>query len=487
MDPEDVSSDPPRPTLSGPRVKTIKRLFAVCRNSCAFPGCVTPIVDADGNVLGEICHIAAQNVGGPRYDTSQDDETRHGFDNLLLLCGNHHKVIDDDEIQYSVAVLAHLKATHEKGAQPAYAPNEVVQELLRKAGGQVYAEIRGGDNSVNVAAANSTLVVNQGISPENARQIALDVFRANCLELRDVAQKVAWQRAEELTDAFLSRLAKEPPEAVAQLADPDMQHVLFVAQREAARAGQAPLSEVLVDLLTKRAKQAERDLLQIVLNESIETASRVTIGQLDALTLIFVLGYTRNLQIRNLEDLKVFFESTISPFALTAASSSAAFQHLEAVRCGSIGITQRNIQQYLTRTYPHCFLKRLPVSEIRKVLNDLDFDILKSLGLFVISEGEDEAQIVPAFDILVEEALKKSELSVSENALKDYYGKLGARAFSDADDDKLSRELHGYADLKRWYEKQPSHFNLTSVGISLAVANLARKGITDYELKTWIN
>lgn len=65
---------------------TIKRLFALSGNRCAFPGCFNSLVDPPGKVTGRICHIRGRNTGGQRFDATQTDTERHGFDNLLLLC-----------------------------------------------------------------------------------------------------------------------------------------------------------------------------------------------------------------------------------------------------------------------------------------------------------------------------------------------------------------------------------------------------------------
>jgi len=54
--------------------------------------------------------------GGPRYDLLQTAAERHGYDNLLLLCGTHHTVIDDDEEAYTVERLMRMKTTHEQNA-----------------------------------------------------------------------------------------------------------------------------------------------------------------------------------------------------------------------------------------------------------------------------------------------------------------------------------------------------------------------------------
>ncbi len=99
--------------MSAPTPKTIKRLFAYSGNKCAFPGCNVELVTADGTVLGEICHINARNAQGPRYDSNQSDKERHGFDNLILLCQNHHKIVDDKPDIYDADSLREIKSIHE--------------------------------------------------------------------------------------------------------------------------------------------------------------------------------------------------------------------------------------------------------------------------------------------------------------------------------------------------------------------------------------
>lgn len=100
--------------MSHPSVPTIKRLFAVSGNECAFPGCATPLVDSpSGKVTGRICHIKARKPGAARYDASQSDDERNAFENLLLMCPIHHDVIDSDVESYTVERLQTIKAQHE--------------------------------------------------------------------------------------------------------------------------------------------------------------------------------------------------------------------------------------------------------------------------------------------------------------------------------------------------------------------------------------
>lgn len=97
-----------------PSEKTIKRLFALSGNLCAFPRCTVPIVESVGTITGEICHIRAQSDGGPRFDETQTIEERHGFENLILLCRHHHKMVDAEPDIYSVEALKDLKRIREE-------------------------------------------------------------------------------------------------------------------------------------------------------------------------------------------------------------------------------------------------------------------------------------------------------------------------------------------------------------------------------------
>ena len=118
--------------MAGPSAATVKRLFAVSGNRCAFPECRLPLVDrASGKVTGRICHIKAESPGGPRHDPEQHDEERHGFANLVLMCPIHHDVIDSDVEKYTVERLLEIKARHEAryagGAEPS---DDVARQFL---------------------------------------------------------------------------------------------------------------------------------------------------------------------------------------------------------------------------------------------------------------------------------------------------------------------------------------------------------------------
>ncbi len=95
------------------KVGTLKALFALSGNVCAYPEC-DRLLAAKGQVgCSDICHIRAANRGGPRYDSRQTDEQRREFDNLILFCPTHHRMVDQDD-DVTVEMLTDWKREHEE-------------------------------------------------------------------------------------------------------------------------------------------------------------------------------------------------------------------------------------------------------------------------------------------------------------------------------------------------------------------------------------
>ena len=91
---------------------TLKKLFALSGNQCAFPKCPQRIFNEHGDLIGDVAHIEAANEEGERYNPDQTDEDRRSFDNLFVLCRNHHRTTDNVE-EYPVERLQEMKRAHE--------------------------------------------------------------------------------------------------------------------------------------------------------------------------------------------------------------------------------------------------------------------------------------------------------------------------------------------------------------------------------------
>jgi len=136
--------------MAEPSKQTIKKLFALSGNLCAFPGCSLPMVENGGAVTGEICHIQAKSEGGPRFNTSFSERDRHAFKNLILLCSHHHKIIDAQPEIYTTEALIELKAIHESAAgRPERAEDNFFAQLLLNAYKNIQIDNNSGNISIN--------------------------------------------------------------------------------------------------------------------------------------------------------------------------------------------------------------------------------------------------------------------------------------------------------------------------------------------------
>jgi hypothetical protein len=99
-------------------LKTQKMLWGRAAGRCSMPECRMELVQSsigvdDQTVIGENCHIVAESDEGPRADPTIPLERRNTYDNLILLCSNHHKLIDSQENECTVAKLREMKSAHE--------------------------------------------------------------------------------------------------------------------------------------------------------------------------------------------------------------------------------------------------------------------------------------------------------------------------------------------------------------------------------------
>ena len=88
----------------------------------------------DASLIGQEAHIVAQKKNGPRGKSTLTDDQRNKYDNLILLCSNHHKLIDDQEIKYTVELLKEYKIKHEK-----WVKKNLSQDIIKQREDEVYS------------------------------------------------------------------------------------------------------------------------------------------------------------------------------------------------------------------------------------------------------------------------------------------------------------------------------------------------------------
>lgn len=96
-----------------PGKETLRKLYLYSGNLCAFPGCDRVMINQEGVMTGRICHIEAAESGGKRFNPKMSNEDRRAFENLVLMCGDHHTIIDSDDQKYTASQVQKIKADHE--------------------------------------------------------------------------------------------------------------------------------------------------------------------------------------------------------------------------------------------------------------------------------------------------------------------------------------------------------------------------------------
>lgn len=187
----------------------------------------------------------------------------------------------------------------------------------------------GGDNSKNIQVIGD---VTYGISYTEARQIALDVFNANCQKMMSEAVQTAEKRANEIVDDFTKKLFEEHPELSVRLKEPSIQYSAFSVIKNYVKTGDTELKERMLRMLIQRMEAKERSMEQIVLDEAIEVLPKLTQDQVNILSLILSAIYIIH-NLTNIDDLKDYINDLMGFYP--TKKSNSIYTHLQYTGCCS--------------------------------------------------------------------------------------------------------------------------------------------------------
>ncbi|WP_324310651.1 LPO_1073/Vpar_1526 family protein [Geobacter sulfurreducens] len=341
-----------------------------------------------------------------------------------------------------------------------------------------------GNSATAIQAGGSVTVINVGVTASEVMEIASNVSKAVFYELTGTAKETASIRVEEITEQVIKKLEMDYPAGLQKAIDPDFQYALFTVQKEYARSGDKDLGDLLVDLLVDRSKQEQRDILQIVLNESLATAPKLTDSHLAALAVIFLFKYTQNFGVGNHQLFGEFLDKHILPFVSKLTKNQAGYQHLEFTGCGSIGFGGQSLESILGTVYQGQFLKGFDKSEISNRPISVGFDprffipclndplkiqvranSKENLEKFIEDQGvssEDKARILELFDL---GKMSESEIKEKIITIRPYMADV----------------------IETWTNSAMQSFTLTSVGMAIGHANIKRLIGEFANLSIWIN
>ena len=466
-----------------------KRLLAeragyICSNPTCRRNQLGPAPGASSKSvnLGKAAHICAAAAGGPRYNELQTAAQRSSIDNGIFLCGGCADLIDKNNgIAHPAEMLLGWKETHINWVQERLNMGDLDGGSFE---GVVWQEISSAVGAVGQA--QTVNIIQSGISYTDARDIALDVYRANYLTLSENAAQIARKRAEELTDEFLAELQKRNAEAIVSLETPGMQHALFSAQKEYARTGDNDLESLLVDILVDRAAAMDRNIRQIVLDEALSVAPKLTSEQMDALTVNFLIVRTENHAINSLETFASYLDSHIAPFIGSLATDTSCYEHLEYTGCGSISLigNLHPIGELYLQRYHGLFVKGFEEEEWKKQLADspdlIQWAVTKCL------HDPSKLQINAINEPVLNEQCQKYGVSDDDKTKLIQLFNLSRMSHNEVKDYILRLRPNLQSLFEVWEKSRMSQLTLTTVGIAVAHANFRRKTGIQLDLNIWV-
>lgn len=338
----------------------------------------------------------------------------------------------------------------------------------------------GGDQSVNIQGRDISI----GLSYGEARQVAMDVFEANFYRLSSIAADVARERAESFLDAYLSEAKAAGTSEIPEAENPDFQYALYTAQKEFAKTGDKDLGALLVRLLVDRTKEHDRTLLQIVLNESLTVAPKLTSDQLDALSLAFLIKHTRRTGMTHVDEFGRYFDKVVLPFVAGAATKTSSYQHLAFASCAAINtFLSNNIESIVRQTYPGLFQQGFTEDRLRET----GFDMVLVPRIAERSSGD---PALLQFSVVDNEGLTAAgeALNLAPTVIDALVSLLGATTMGDPQVKARMLDLWpACASLfEKWTSTPLTGMTLTSVGIAIAHANIQCRTGESFDLSIWI-
>lgn len=326
-----------------------------------------------------------------------------------------------------------------------------------------------GENSKNL---NVMGDYHEGLSYKDARQVALDVFKANSSVYTEIAKKTIDERVVNITDDIFTMIYSELPDTVEKLVEPAVQDTLLKIQKEYAKNDDPALKERLIALLKNRLKADEKDMETIVLDEALEIVPKLTGIQLNILSLYLTVLRILHHEVTNRDTFFHMLTSKILLFYSNRMSKTIEYAHLQYLGCTGIlseGSTYKPIEEIFRNRYAGLFSRGFSREEFYEYMG---IEIQEFQQLITTCQIDKEKY---QFNAMNENVLK---YSIAQSGKQEYeekllqYYKEHIMEVKEIKDD-ISSHVQGFEELADFWKKTSEFksMNLTSVGIEIGLLN----------------
>jgi len=347
----------------------------------------------------------------------------------------------------------------------------------------------GGDNSTNIQVKGD---YNNGLSYSDARQVALDVFKANYYELSKEAMETVNSRLTLITDNIIKKVYTELTDKAERLKEPSIQSSIYEVQKEYVKTGDDILANRLTTILIERIKVQDRTLEQIVLDEAIKILAKLTNEQIDLLSFHFSLTILSKLEnVRNIHSFYNLLDNEILLFCESDAFTNilnAQITHLQSSGCLIVlseGSKFKPFEEMLRMRYLGLFNKGFSEEEFKQSISqetNLFINILarcqqnntllqfNAMDIDTLNNSLEQANIEQPFRTSITELYNQK--SMSPNEIKESI---------------ISKNIKYKSIFDIWNNSKIKTTSLTPIGVLIAIINYNIKTNKQLNINDWIN
>lgn len=183
-----------------PTDATILHVYTASAGRCSFFGCLNYVLQErltrKRAILGNVAHIVAASPDGTRGNDPLPMHKRSEFENLMLMCREHHDFIDKKESapEYSVERLVKQKKEHEALIKLRTGiPTDDKTYALR-----IFGQVRGNRFSI------SEPQINLSVFQREKRYLDEKNFDINLVNVPDICNKAYWKMGQNKIDRMLA-------------------------------------------------------------------------------------------------------------------------------------------------------------------------------------------------------------------------------------------------------------------------------------------
>ena len=340
------------------------------------------------------------------------------------------------------------------------------------------------DNAKGATALQAQVVnvYSNGITEEKCREICMNMYKSNILSLQSEAKDIAYQRAKHLTDIFIEKLSTQDEEIRQKveecLKEPAMQEAIFKSQKCYAMSNDDNHLNILTDMLIDRGNISQRTNKQMLIDDAIETLSKLNQKHLDILGYILLRGGVNQSGTLNILDLYLNNLVKYMKKIIPLSKENNDFVYLKHRNCLQTPVFSdyQGIETYIFRQ-TQAFNEGFEKSEILEELNNNVFEnffvpSLKNPNKYVLKFNSFE---------FVEKHLSQDGLLQALEKIKKFYipYKSGQVNKSEVYDIILKRHPDASIlfnnDIKNF-----SYYNLTPLGQLIAIEYVSQDVDKDF-------